>query len=207
MCAEEVGLHGQRSRLLDASDHAKHLQLILHCQSVAALDFDGSGTHGHDLTDSYHRLFVEVVFRGVVQQIGRVEDSAATCCDLLIAQSGNLVPELTVAATCIHDMCVAVTERRHHNSSLSVDVFSVIHNSTATLIAGGGGVLNTTATAIIRAELGNSSILNDQVSILNALHGVHLCTFQLSHISRQYTRQHTYIIYYSLHQSFVIKYG
>ena len=70
VCSKEVRLYCQRRSLLDALYDTEHLELILHSQTVAALDLGSSGTHGHDLADTYHRLLIEIVFRGIVQQVG-----------------------------------------------------------------------------------------------------------------------------------------
>ena len=51
---KEVGFDCDRSSLLDTLDDAKHLELILDSQTVAALDLYSSCTHGHDFTHTHH---------------------------------------------------------------------------------------------------------------------------------------------------------
>ena len=61
--AEEICPYSDRSGFLYATDYAKHLKLIFHGQTIAALDFDGSGSHGHDLIHTLHGLSVEFILR------------------------------------------------------------------------------------------------------------------------------------------------
>ena len=103
---QEVCLYGYRSSLLDALDDAEHLEFIFDSQSISALDFHSSGTHGHNLTHAYHRLLIKFIFGSSMQQVCAVEDSAAACSNLLITQSCNLVTELSVPASGVHYMCV-----------------------------------------------------------------------------------------------------
>ena len=125
MSSEEVRFYHQRGCLLDTSDYSEHLELILDCESVSALDLGSSSTHRHDFVHTDHCLTIQFVFRSFVQKICRVEDSAASCCNLFVTQSGNLVSELTVTAAGINDMGVAVAECRHHESALRVDYFAI----------------------------------------------------------------------------------
>ena len=46
-------------------------------------------------------------------------------------------------------------------------------------------------------KLSNDTVFNDQISIMQTLHMIHLFTFQFPHALRQYSRQRTYIIYYT----------
>ena len=143
-----------------------------------------------------------------MQQVCRVEDSAASCCDLLIAQSGNLVTELSVTSSGINDVSMAVTKSRHHVSALRVDEFNVggcigIQNRATPLAAGTserlakspvdfcseqtrdevvGGVVFTTPTATTWPKLRDDTFFDDQVSILDALYSVHLRALKLPHI-------------------------
>ena len=55
-----------------------------------------------------------------MKEVCGVEDSATSCRDLLIGKTGYLVPELSVSASRIHDMGMAVAERRHHESALGI---------------------------------------------------------------------------------------
>ena len=64
---------------------------------------------------------------------------------------------------------------------------------------GGSTVLNTDTTTIILPKLRDDPVLNDQVSILDALHSVHLRALKLSHIRRQYACQCSYVVYNSFH--------
>ena len=84
VCAEEVGLHCDWRSFLDASDDAQHLEFIFHGKAISALDLHGSGAHGHDFAYTHHGLFIELVLGGRVQQVGGIEDSAASGSDLFI---------------------------------------------------------------------------------------------------------------------------
>ena len=84
MCSKKVRPHGNWGCLLDTSYHTQHLEFVLDSKSVAALDFHGTCTHGHDLAHADHRLLVNFIFRGLVQQVCGVEDSAATCSNLFV---------------------------------------------------------------------------------------------------------------------------
>ena len=61
-----------------------------------------------------------------MEQVGRVEDSAASGSYFLVAETGDLVAELTVAASCIDNMGVGVAETWHHDSTLCIDILDFI---------------------------------------------------------------------------------
>ena len=73
----------------------------------------------------------------------------------------------------------------------------------ATPLAAGGGAQACLGGVVLQTstftKLRDNPILDDQISIMQALHMTHLLAFQFPHISRQNSRQHTYIIYYRLH--------
>ena len=72
-------------------------------------------------------------------------------------------------------------------------------NRATPLAAGGGVVLKTTPTDETCAEFSNDPVLDDKVSILDALHMIHLRPFQLPDFSRQDTCQRSDVIYDRLH--------
>ena len=121
MGPEEGDADERRDGLLDAADDAQHLEFVRRVESIAALDFDGAGALAHHLADAGHRLLVEFVFGSSVQQVGGIEDPAATGGDLLVAEPVDLVQELAVAAPRIHDMRMAVAEGREDHATLGVD--------------------------------------------------------------------------------------
>ena len=116
-----VGLPSLTRCPLDAVYDTQHLHLILRIESVAAFNLHRESAVGHHLADPFHRLGVEIVLRGPVQQVGRVEDSAPTSRYLLVAQAVDLVEKLPFPASGVHDMRVAVAKRRHHHSAFRVD--------------------------------------------------------------------------------------
>ena len=61
-----------------------------------------------------------------MEKVCAVEDSAASCSDFLVAQSGNLVTEFPVAASGIDNMGVRIAECRHHNSAFSINEFDSV---------------------------------------------------------------------------------
>ena len=183
MSSEEVCFYHQRGCLLDASDYSEHLELILDCESVSALDLRSSGTHSHDFVHTDHCLTIQFIFRSFVKKICRVEDSTSSCCNLFVTQSCNLVSELTVTAACIHDVSVAVAECRHHKSAFCIDIL---------------GVFGTDADWRF-PELSDDSVFDDEICIFDAFHLIHLGALKFENSFRKNTCQSTYIIYNSLH--------
>ena len=193
VCAEEVGLHCDRSGLLDASDDAQHLELVLHGQAVSALDFHGSGAHGHDFAYTHHGLLIELVFGGRVQKVGGIEDSAASGSDLFIRESGDLVAEFTVSASGIYNMSMRVTESRHHKSALCVDELDV---SAGTVIPTGRCKWRNDR----RTIFSDDAVFGHEICIFHAFHVIHLRALKPSDISRENARQRPYIVYDGLHE-------
>ena len=132
-----------------------------------------------------------------MQQVSAVEDAATARSNLLITKSGDLVPELSVTASCIHNVRMRVTEARHYEAAIRVEIFSV----------GGcrGIVLNNTTTTNILAKLCDDAVFDDQVRVVQTLHMVHLSAFKLQLSLRQDSSQRTYVIYDSLHISCYLK--
>ena len=100
---------------------AQHLQLVGRSQPVAALDLHGTRPHGGDLADTPHRLAVELLFGGAVQQVGGIEDAPAAAGDLLVGQAVDLVEELLFAAPGVDQVGVRVAERRKEHAPCRVD--------------------------------------------------------------------------------------
>ena len=121
--AEESNLDHGGGGGFDAVDDAEHFQLIDGIEPVSALDLDGTGALRDHFTDALHRLAVEFVFRGLVQQVGGVEDTAATGGDLFVRKTVDLVEEFPVAAAGIDDVGVTVAEGGHHQAAFAVDDF------------------------------------------------------------------------------------
>ena len=197
--AKEIGLDSDRCSLLDAAYHPQHLELIFDSKSVSALDLYRSGTHGHDFAHADHGLLVELVLGGRVQQVGGIEDSAAACGYLLVREACDLVAELAVAAAGIYDMRMRVAESRHHEAALGIDVLDactiVILSVLPVILSVSEGSFHTLLVSIA----GNDPVLDHEVCIPDTLHMIHLSSFQLSDICRQYPCQSSDIVYDSLH--------
>ena len=87
---------------------------------------------------------------------------------------------------------MAVTKSRHHEAAFRVDPLCFGRGSR-------GG--ENRAPPLALPKLRDDTVFDDQVSILDALHSVHLRALKLPHICRQYARQRSYVIYYGLHFS------
>ena len=79
-----------------------------------------------------------------------------------------------------------------------------VRNRATPLAAGGGahvvgGVVLSTMFPTTIPKLGDDSVLDDQISILDAFHMIHLRTFQPPDLRRQNSRQRPDIIYNGLH--------
>ena len=61
-----------------------------------------------------------------MQQVGGIQDPTAPGGDLLVAEPVDLVQKLSIPAPRIHDMRMAVAERRHHQAAFRVDRFPVV---------------------------------------------------------------------------------
>ena len=70
---------------------------------------------------------------------------------------------------------------------------------------GGSTVLNATATSDILTKLRDDAVFDHQICILDAFHMIHLSTLKLLYISRQYSRQCTYIVDNSFHNISALK--
>ena len=117
---QEGGAHQRGHRFADAADHPEHLQFIRRIEAVAALDLEGSGPLLQHLPDPLHRLLVERIFPGAVQQVGGVEDAPAPGGDFFIGQARDLVEEFPRAAAGIDDVGMAVAERGHQHPTLRI---------------------------------------------------------------------------------------
>ena len=111
-------------------------------------------------------------------------------------------------------MGMAVAERRHHESALGIDILCLMgrggrgecgNNPSHAIGAGpspcgqGGSTVSTFPSAAVRSEIGNDSVFNHKVCIIDTFHMIHLRTLEPSHVSRQDSRQRTDIIYDGLH--------
>ena len=79
-------------------------------------------------------------------------------------------------------------------------------NRATPLAAGGGaraygvgGVVPTFPSAAVRSEIGNDSVFDHKVCIIDTFHMIHLRTLESSHVSRQDSRQRTDIMDNRLH--------
>ena len=79
-------------------------------------------------------------------------------------------------------------------------------NRATPLAAGGGaraygvgGVVSTFPSAAVRSEIGNDSVFDHKVCIIDTFHMIHLRTLEPSHVSRQYSCQRTDIMDNRLH--------
>ena len=149
----------QRSRLLDAPDDAQHFQLVSGSKSVAALDFDGSRTLSDDFADALHGLFVEFVFAGVVQSVGRVQDASAAPRNLFVAQTANLIDKLALATAGIDNVGVAVAKRREHESALSIDSIAIDRRN-----------------IIHRSEILDSPVFHEKPGVVNRVQLAHFAS-------------------------------
>jgi hypothetical protein len=121
MGTKEGADDAQWCRVLDAAYHTQHLQFILSAESVAALDLYGTRSLLYNLLDALHRLSIELVFRQLMQSVGRVEDATTALCYLGIAQAPYLIYKLTLTTVGIDDMGVAVAERREEGAARGVE--------------------------------------------------------------------------------------
>ena len=121
MGAQEGGLYDDWHVFFYPPYDTEHLQLVFGRKAVAALDFEGPCPHAHDLADPFHRLAVEFVLGGVVEQVRRVEYPASTPCNFFVGQTVYLVEEFSVTASCIDYMRMRVAERREHEASPGID--------------------------------------------------------------------------------------
>ena len=122
MRTEEGGTDEGRAVLTDTPNDAQHFQFVLCTQSVTAFNLDGAGTLLDHLVDALHRLAVELIFAGLMQAVGRIEDTSAAAGDLLVGETVDLIQKLALARTCIYDMRVRVAEGGHHQSALGIEV-------------------------------------------------------------------------------------
>ena len=118
---EEGGADPERSLLLHPAGDPEHLDLILDGEAVTALDLHRTGAQGDYLMRTDQGLLQEVILRGIVQQLHRIEDTAAPAGNLLIGKAAQLVHELHLAAAGIDQMGVGVAVGREHHPALSVN--------------------------------------------------------------------------------------
>ena len=152
--AQEGAFHRSRNAFADAADHAQHLDLIGRVKSVSALDFQGYGAFVHHLPHADHRLGKQFILRGLVQQVGRIEDAAAPGGDFLVAETVYLVQEFSVPAAGIHHVRMAVAETGHHHAAPRIQVSfnrtcSEIHDPA--VLDGQPGVAQDAGPALLRA--------------------------------------------------------
>ena len=113
-----------------------------------------------------------------MQQVGRIEDAAASGRYLLVGQSVDFVQKLAVPAAGIYHVRVAVAEARHHHPAASVyRFFAAAQND-----------------RIHGPEGGNVPVLYPQPGILQRAGAPLLRAFHPKHPLRLDTHQPSYII-------------
>ena len=137
MCPQEGSLHGYRNSLPDPLYDPEHLQLVLCPESVSALDFHRSGSLGHYFMDTGEGLAEELVLGRIVQKVSGIQYSTAPCCNLLVTQTCNLVPEFPVPASGIDNVGVRVAECGHHIAAFRINDLVRIEFGPAASSAGG----------------------------------------------------------------------
>ena len=120
--AEEGSADFRRNRLGNATDHPQHLEFVLGVQAVAAFDFNRTRAFGHHLPHPLQALPVKFVFRSGVEQVGGIQDSAATSSNLGIREAADLVFEFQFTAPRPHYMGVGVAECRKDHSAARVNL-------------------------------------------------------------------------------------
>ncbi len=108
MCAQEGGFDIEGRSLFQFFDHAQHLQFAFYREAVATLDLYGGGAEVADLFEAFPGFVEQVIFGGVVELAGRVEDAASFGRDLRITHAFDLVYKLFFAAGSKHEVCMAI---------------------------------------------------------------------------------------------------
>ncbi len=145
----------RRSPLIHENDALPFGDLTLH---VTALDLHAARTHADDFAHAPHCLPVELLLGSLVQQVGGIENPAATPGDFLVAQSVDFVQKLLLAAPGVDQMGVRIAERREKHPALGID-----HPG------------RDARTAVVHAaESGNPPVFGEQPRIVEGLQTVHL---------------------------------
>ena len=161
MRPEEGGADKRRALFAQATDDAKHLQLVVEVKPVAAFDFHSPRALCHHLVQTDFALAVELILGRLVQQVRRIQDASSASCNLLIGKPVDLVDKLRVALPCPDDMRVGVAERGHYHSPLSVNNLNI------------NGV-HLRGQRRGRAEIGNALSLDEEPGVGKAFNDIHL---------------------------------
>ena len=171
MGSEKRADHAHGCCLPDAAYHAQHLQLVVGVESVAAFYLHGSRAFGCYLADTLHGLVVELVFRSLVQPVRRAQYAATPAGYLGVAQAAYLVDELALATARIHQVGVAVAERREQPAPLGIDSFS--RSARHSLPRYGAQPV------VLASEVGNVVVLGEQPRVVNARKVLHFAAPEL----------------------------
>ena len=94
MCSEKCRTYGERKILTYACYDTQHLEFIVKCESVAALDFHSSCAKRYYITYTRRCLVIQSVLAIFVQPVGRIENATASCGYLGITQAIDFVDKL-----------------------------------------------------------------------------------------------------------------
>ena len=164
MCTEECRYYLCRRRFLHAPYHTEHLQFVLQIESVATLYLYATGALAYHFIQPPHGLTEEFVLRGVVQEVGGIEYSTATACNLLITQPVDFIYKLPLTAAGIDYVRVGVAPRRQHHATLCIDD-----------VVDAGGMRHAVSLA---SEAGEASVLNKKPGIVYDSDFCHLLALQ-----------------------------
>lgn len=115
-CGHNIG----RQVLTQTSNDTQHFQFVMEVEPVSTLDFDASGAVLNHTACTRQCLAVKFVLGGVVQQVGRIEYSAAATRNVFVGESAYFILEFLLARSGIYDMCVRIAERREDGAATDI---------------------------------------------------------------------------------------